>query len=423
MRRFFTYTIVETKRIFRLYPAVLTMALLLSLVLGALLYTASVSANNLSTGSEDERLSVGIVGLDSSPYLSLGISLLKTMDSSRTEVEFTELSEEEALSKLQAGELAAAVLIPEGTIEKLLSGRTDLKMKLLLPMRSAGAGTILVREAARAISDLIASMEANSYTLADFYTEMGVPNPYDISDAQTDLLVHSINKILKRGDLFTMEKIKTQGSLTIESYYLTAMFLLLVLLSGVLCAAYAIRTDYALPSLLKIRGLGEMGQILAEYISLLSLLLSIGLVLLPLTGWGLSQMPIRFSELGGHSPDFLRNYCLFGLKSIPVVLLAGAIDLFLYEIADSTISGVLLQFLVTIALSYVSGIFYPVNTFPAAVRKIAPFFPTRHALLYLGGLLNPGPDFLPAVRITFAFTAVFLILTALMRRKNLEGRH
>ncbi len=419
MKRFLTYTYLQIKKILKTYPAMLLMTLLLTLVLGAMLYVQTRHASNAMNGREGSRIAIGITGVDSSPYLKLGLSMLENMDPSKVAVTFQEIDRDTAAAKLKSGELAAVIDLPEGMTDRLLAGNTDVEIGLLVPDAGEGLGPLLIRELSYCISIIIGRMETSSYVLADFYTESGVTDQDDISAAQTDLLKSSLKKILQRSHMFTLKKIKTDATITIESYYLCAMLLLLVLLIGVMCAGSYIRSERSLEILLKVRGFSSAGQILAEYLSLLVFMVLLGAVFLPASGLGLTRMPIVFSELGSQSPDFMKNFVIFILKAAPMVLMAASLDTFLYEAADSLISGVLLQFLVMTALAYLSGVFYPVSSLPEEIQKIAPFLPTGQAMLYLRKLLIEGRDVTFHCAVLLLYTAAFLLFACILRERKI----
>lgn len=421
MKQFLVYTKLQTKKILRTYPAMLIMTFLLALVLGAMLYMQSTRAASQMTGDEDAKTSIGIIGLDSSPYLKMGLSMLENMDPSKVAVRFENLDHDTAVRKMKSGELTAAVEIPAGTTDRLLSGDLSSKMTLILPDSSAALGPLLIRELSTCISGMIGQIESASCALSDFYTQSGVTSAKDISDAQTDLLYTTLKKILQRNHMFTVRRMKTSSTLTIESYYLCAMFLLLILLTGVMCAGSYIKTDRSLEMLLRIRGFGPASQIPAEFLSLLALILMLGLLFVPAGAVGLGRMPITFSELQSGTPAFFLNFVVFALKAIPVVCMAAALDILLYEIADSLISGVLLQFLSATVLAYLSGIFYPLSSLPEGIRKVAPFLPTGQAMLYLRKCLIKGNSVLIPLIWLIVWTAVFLGMAVLIRKRKLEN--
>lgn len=420
MKQFLIYTKLQAKKILRTYPAMLIMTCLLGLVLLSMLYIQSSQASDRMKGSGDSRASIGIIGLDSSPYLKAGLSMLENMDPSKVAVRFENLDRDTAFEKLKSGSLACAIEIPEGMTDRLLAGDLSSKMTLILPDSSASFGPLLIRELSICISGMISQIESASFALADFYEESGVTNADDISAAQTDLLYTTLKKILQRNRMFTLRRMKTASTITIESYYLCAMFLLLVLLTGVMCAGSFIRQDRSLEMLLRIRSFGPLRQILSEFLSLLLLIICLGAVFIPAGAAGLSKMPIAFAELNSGSDAFFRNFLVFSLKALPAVCMATAMDIFLYQLADSLISGVLLQFLVTVVLSYLAGVFYPLSSLPRGIQALAPYLPTGQAMIYMRKCLIAGNSVLLPLILLLMWTALFLGMAVIVRYRKLE---
>ena len=190
-----------------------------------------------------------------------------------------------------------------------------------------------------------------------------------------------------------------------------------------MCAGNYIRTDHSIEVLLHIRGFHAFSQIVSEYLSLVLFMLLLGAVFMPASGLGLSKMPIVFSELSSGTHGFFRNYLFFSLKAFPVVLMAAALDLLLYELADSLISGVLLQFLASVLLAYLSGVFYPLSSLPSAIRVLSPYLPTGQAMLYLRKSLIRGNSILIPLVYLLTETAVFILLAICLRKRKLSWSH
>ena len=133
-------------------------------------------------------------------------------------------------------------------------------------------------------------------------------------------------------------------------------------------------------------------------------------------------MPITFSAFGLTSSSFLKGFLLFGLKVIPVILLAAAIDLFLYEMSEVLITGVLLQFLVMIALAYLSGVFYTMPTMPESLKAIQPWLPTGQALIYLQQTAKHSGKALISLLCVLLWTGLFLIGSFLLRKSKITGK-
>jgi hypothetical protein len=228
--------------------------------------------------------------------------------------------------------------------------------------------------------------------------------------------------MLHRNHMFKVKYIRAGNQLSIESFFLVSLVMLLILLIGVMCAGSFIRSDYSLAKLLNLRRLGPCRQIIAEYASLVALLACLCALFLPLVGAALSRMPITFSAFGLTPDSFFKGFLMFCLKAFPVILLAAAIDLFLYELSQTLITGVLLQFLVMIALAYLSGTFYTVQTMPEPLKAVQPFLPTGQALIYLQSTARGKMSVWMPLIWVLSWAALFLAGSMLLRRSKVAGK-
>ncbi len=422
MSRFIIYTILRLKAVMKIFPSMCVMTLLLCLSLGGMLYLQSARSLQFSEGDEDATVSIGISGVDDSGAFSAAFPALLQLDSSRSEVSFIMYdTKKDAVKAIRKGDIVAAIDIPDGVVGNLLAGQMD-QMTLIVPSSSAGLEALIMRELSLSVSTILGSMNSAGNVLSDYYKSSGTSDPQTIADAQTDLLLTSMQDMLHRKHMFQMRYVKSENQLSIESFYLVSMVLLLFLLTGVMCAGSFIRSDYSLSKLLSLRRLGSLGQVIAEFISLVALLVCLSALFLPLIGAALSRMPITFSAFGLTSTAFMKGFGLFCLRCVPVILLAASLDLLLYELSRTLITGVLLQFLVMISLAYLSGVFYTVQTLPESLKVLQPFLPTGQALLYMQyAAKNKSADtgHLPGVLL---WTLLLLAGSFLLRRSKVTGK-
>ena len=422
MNRFIIYTKLRLKAVLKIFPSMCIMTLLLCLSLGGILYLQSARTLQLAEGDENATVPIGIAGVNDSGTFSAAFPALLQLDSSRSEVTFKLYdTKQDAVKAIRKGEILAAIVIPDGVLGTLLAGGLD-KMIVVVPASSAGLETLILRELSKSVSIILGSMNSASSTLSDYYKMSGTNDPDVIANAQTDLLLMSMQDMLHRNHMFKVKYIRAGNQLSIESFFLVSLVMLLILLIGVMCAGSFIRSDYSLAKLLNLRRLGPCRQIIAEYASLVALLACLCALFLPLVGAALSRMPITFSAFGLTPDSFFKGFLMFCLKAFPVILLAAAIDLFLYELSQTLITGVLLQFLVMIALAYLSGTFYTVQTMPEPLKAVQPFLPTGQALIYLQSTARGKMSVWMPLIWVLSWAALFLAGSMLLRRSKVAGK-
>ena len=112
---------------------------------------------------------------------------------------------------------------------------------------------------------------------------------------------------------------------------------------------------------------------------------------------------------------------LFTIRIIPVVAMISAFHFLLFEITRDIVTGVLLQFVASVSLTYISGCFYPIYFFPEIVQRISTFLPAGLARSYLSESIVQKP-----ITISFVFILIYFVLflgvTILVRNRRIKGR-
>jgi ABC-type uncharacterized transport system permease subunit len=108
------------------------------------------------------------------------------------------------------------------------------------------------------------------------------------------------------------------------------------------------------------------------------------------------------------------------VKFIPAVLAVTALQFLLYELTDSVVSGVLLQFVCAIGLSYISGCFYPISFFPRSIQLLSSVMPSGIARGYLSALIS-GAECGGELAALMAYTVILLGVAALTRHRRIKN--
>jgi ABC-2 type transport system permease protein len=81
----------------------------------------------------------------------------------------------------------------------------------------------------------------------------------------------------------------------------------------------------------------------------------------------------------------------------------------MYQLADTLVSGALIQFICTVFLGYLSGCFYPISFFPPFMRTLSLFIPSGLAREYMSSVLTGSLS----AEIVIAVSGYFLCLMGL----------
>jgi hypothetical protein len=189
----------------------------------------------------------------------------------------------------------------------------------------------------------------------------------------------------------------------------------MLLLWGLAAAAILAKDDWALGKLLATKGFGAPWQVAGEYLPF-ALFVAANFLFCAVFAGAFSGF-----TAGGlpFLPGGMAGALRFWFALLPVLLMIAALQFLWYELVPGVVNAVLAQFVLALSLAYMSGLFYPLAFFPAAVREWAVFLPTAVALSYatdcLGGRAGGGE-----LLGIFVYLLLFLFLGALARSWRLK---
>ncbi len=411
MRRFLAYSCAQFKRAVRYLPFVFLVTLIICLCIAVSLKTA-VNADNMD--ADQKKISIGIVGEFENSYLGFGLSAIKSFDSSRFSLDIVELDEAQARKSLLRKEIAGYVLIPEGFVEEALYGNIG-KLSFVTTDANADIVNSFKQEVLELVCSALVESQNGVYGLQDAMYEQGLKWS-DIEGPSNELTAEYISLILNRSNALEIEIIGVADNLTFGGYMFSALSVLLMLLSGIVTCPLFIRRDMSLPKLLCANRYSPSFQIAGEYLSFFGVMLVNTLTLLfmlMIGAGGASGVVAELSDLD--IPEML----LILVKFIPAVALITALQFLMYGLADSIVSGVLMQFISAVFLGYISGCFYPISYFPKAIRVVSDLLPSGIARGYLASLIVGDVSVGQIVVILLYFVAL-MALSVLVRYNRVK---
>jgi len=410
MKKGLIYAYLQLKRTARYLPFVLLITLLLCLSL-SIAVNALVASD--SGKEEKQKLKVGVVGEFADSYFDFGVSALQSLDSSRFTIDILQMPEQEARQRLASGELAGFVLDPEGYIIDAVTGEVG-QLTFVTNQTGIDMVTLFKDEVLKLVACLVVESQKGVYSVEDIIVDYQVTGK-DIMDHVTALSTGYIGVIFNRSNAIQTKVIGVSDGLSFGGYMFSGITILLLLLSGISFCPLFIRQDMSLSKLLRANRYAPVLQILGEYGAFFTAMLLNGLLLLLGMFFGLGEIAAVIPELadGGFS------FCIaLAGKLIPAIFAITAMQFLFFELVDSVVSGVLLQFLGTMGLAYISGCLYPIQFFPETVRTVALVTPPGLARSYFASLLSgAGGGMLAAL---IACGLVLLGAAVLLRRRRIR---
>lgn len=411
MKMLGSYFGMQMKRMLRLLPVLLVAMIVTFAVLGV---CAAFLLYNENNAEGKHRFRIGMVGDLSDTYLGFGISVVQTMDDSRFMVELVPMEEEEALRSFRRGELSTCVFVPDGLLDSIVYGRNDELITYLSSEGQKGLEGILGDELADMVSVLVTRSQSAVFGMQQILRnhDRGAE-----SMLLTDLMnLKLFDIVLNRTGLYTLEELGVSGGLSTIGYYLGAFLVFFLLLLGIHGSPLFVRRSRALPELLKSRGIGVPMQVLGEYAAYACMNLFCFAAAFTALGIVLRGGFIEVQEWRGLGAGPLRE--LFGM-TLPVVLMLSAMQFWMYELVTGVVSSLICQFVCSISMAYLAGVFYPSNFFPEIMRKLGQLLPAGAAMRYVqGGILGELP--VNAVAQVCFYLLLFLGLAVLTRDLRVE---
>lgn len=411
MKKALTYLRLQLKRASRSLPVVLIFSLALSAALGILL---TIFVRGYTNTEDKKKMRIGVVGDTEGSYLGFGIVTITNLDITRYSIDFEVLSEEEAKKALRAKDLTAYVVIPENFMTEAAGGNI-MKLEYVSASGDSGLMNVFKEEVIGSIVDILNSSQRTIYGLRDALAENGVKDTSKRTDAYFTTL---IDNILQRSNMRKTVECGVSDGLSVQGYYICGIAVMFIAVWGVTCCSHFAKRTNALSRLLASKGCGAAGQVAGEYIAYLLIMLAALAVIIGGCTLITSGITDVVPELRGRGTGAV---LIFAVKLIPVAVTLSALQFLLYEAVGGIVSSVLLQFTCALALSYVSGLIYPISFFPKALQKISSFLPTGIAREYASSLLG-GKSVSYAMIALAAYFAVFMLLAVLIRRHKISGR-
>lgn len=383
MEGLYRYYLINMKRMLKLLPAIIAGVILLCCCVLSGIY---VLVQNSS--ADHTKLKIGVVGEIENSYLEYGITALQSMDSTRYVVELTEVNEEEAASMVKKGELTAYMVITDGFVDSVMYGSNDIRVDYVCGEGDAGLIGMVMEEIVDSYSGYVTGSQSVIY--AAEAVNRSVNGKKHLSKEQlVDINARCINSVLTREKFCRLEFSGISYNLSAAAYYLCGIFVIFLLLSGINSCMYFNGRSRDFQRISLSHGGKIWWQILGEYIPFLLLSLCITICVWISLTFAFSLKIMYIDEWSGDA--IVKLWEMF-FYIIPVVVFITVIQMLIYEIADNLIGSILLQFILSICIGYVSGCFYPEQYFPESVRNISSMLPPKMAVKYMASFFSGKAD-------------------------------
>ena len=412
MKHFYEYTNAQIKRSSHYLPFIFIVTFVICSALAILLLTL---VNGDSSDADKQKLRIGITGSYEDTYIGFGLTAIQSFDSSRFALELIEMNEDEAMVSLKSGDIAGFVSMPENFIDDAVHGHIG-KLSFVTNYVNADIVNMFKQEVLELVSTIIVESQKGVYAMQDTMYEAGA-NTSEINDETLALSTEYINLTLNRTNALEIKIIGVSDNLSFSGYMFSGLSILLILFTGIVTAPLYIRNDVSLYKLLSANRCKPISQISGEYISFfITMLINNSLLIFTLM--------LVASKLTNAIPELfalnISSILISTVKFIPAIALITSFQFFMYQISDSIVSGVLMQFLAAALLGYISGCFYPINFFPGLIQNTSNFIPSGIARVHLASIITENIKITHTITMLLYFTA-FISLSVFVRDRKIKA--
>lgn len=376
MVKFFLLLLFQIKAACRELPKIIAATIIFSFIVFLIGFGGTKLLNQ---NKENNKMDVAVVlPPNADTYTTMAFSFLSEIDTVKNVCNFIQMDKDAATNGLKNGTIYAAIMVPDNFVNHIIDG-TNTPADIILPRSNLNTKSMLFRTLVNAgVTDLSAA-QAGIYAVDDVCNFYKIKN--GVSQSEKFLNDAYFSYALNRSIYFRAESVSSVGSLTQIQIYLCSGIILLLLLSGIACYDLLRPENPTLSISLRRRGMP---------ISILYIFKAIGVstiyYLLILFAYMIENLAeLKFPVLKSIIINF--NFLSY-LSLFILVFMVFAMILFLFQLSDNHTLSMLLLFILSIIMMFMSGAFVPSSILPEIMQKAATFLPTTYFTRLCGEIIT-----------------------------------
>ena len=377
------YLYLEIKKTIKMFPRMMLQAILLMVLIGVI---AFCGVKSMEREPLAVSVDIGVVVREDNSMTRMTLNYVQNMESVAQICRFVQVSEEEGFRQLERGNIAALVLLPEQLVEGIMNGQNPT-VDIIFP-KDAALEAMLFRELTESGAGLLRVAQAQIYGAIDTAKEYGLTEQLSVMEADIDS--YNLAFALERMVMYDGETVSAVGRMSILQYYAASGAVLFLLLTGM--AAYPVmqQEPTVFRKQLVRQGVGTLWQCFCRWLcGLICMGLLVGAVWVFLWAVG-----IFIPEISNQLISALvsgRNRSPVGVQAgmlLLILIVVTTLIYMIYSIAGSRTGSILIIFLVSVLMVYLSGGFIPSVLMPQTMQMVGDKLPTAYLIRAFGGLLT-----------------------------------
>lgn len=343
---------LQIKRLVGMIPLILLETLLFALIVaGAGIYAVKAVYGDKAIS----EIRIGVVADSEDSLIKMLVKLIQSMDSMKDTVSMEFMPEQEARMQVEEGKIYGAVVIPEGMVEGILSGK-NIPASILLGNGYSQAETEVFSQLARAGGKLLTTAQAGIYAADTLCMENGMSNR--IQQTEDYLNEVYLEYALGRGSVFQKEEVDAVKGTGITDYYGISLLLAFISLAGLTFGKCIYIKTGERERMLAARGISVKEQYLIEAGAFSIVLALFGMMV---------SLPVCFFLIHYTDSSFQAAAVWIFLAFVWLVL--GSFLRMLLQLTGNSAGGIGICFILILAGMAVSGVFLPSSFLPIWMEK------------------------------------------------------
>ena len=382
MRQRVQYLYLQGKKTIKIFPRMLLQAILLMVLIGTI---AFCGVKNMERDALAVNVDIGVVVREDNTMTRMALGYVQNMESVSQICHFVQVSEEEGFRQLERGEIVALIVLPEQLIEGIMNGQNPT-VDIVFP-KDVRLEAMLLRELTESGAGLLRVAQAEIYGANDTAVEYGLADQLSVMEAEIDS--YNLAFALDRLAMYDEEIVSVTGRMSLLQYYAASGVVLFLLLTGM--AAYPVmqQEPMAFRKQLARQKVGTMWQYFCKW---LCGFLCLGLI--AGAAWVIFRTAVVLAP--GAAENLLsalvsgRNRSSVGIQAGMMLLMLMTVTALvntIYSMTGSRTGSILLIFLFSVVMVYLSGGFVPSALMPQAMQAVGDKLPTTYLIRAFGGLL------------------------------------
>lgn len=357
-------------------PRMTSQAILLMLLIGVVAFCGAKSMEQEPLAA---RADIGIVTREDNTMTRMALGYVKNLESASKVCHFMQVSEEEGFRLLKEGRTAALVVLPEQLVEGIMDGRNPT-VDIYFP-KNAGLEAMLLRELTESGAGLLGVAQAQVYGAGDVAAAYGMEE--NLSAMESEIDSYNLAFALDRLAIFDTETVSATGRMSVVQYYAASGFILFLLFAGMALYPVMQEEPRAFSRQLRRQGTGSVWQCFCKWLcGFMCMGIFVGMLWMAFRMAGIF-MPEQAAVAAALSDGGCPVGVQIGILCL-IVLSASTLVYFLYSIPGSRTGSILLIFLLSIVMVYLSGGFVPSTLLPQAVQRAGSVMPTSYLIRVAG---------------------------------------